>query len=66
MSIKYGEWDCPICGSHLMRDENAGQNLKQYGINILTNSGQELSSELVEIPSVEGSVKQESYHLSDK
>ena len=36
LTLKDREWDCPICGSHLMRDENAGQNLKQYGINILT------------------------------
>ena len=66
LTLKDREWDCPICGSHLMRDENAGQNLKQYGINILTNLGQELSEELVEMPSLEGSMKQESYRLSDK
>lgn len=35
LTLKDREWDCPICGSHLMRDENAGQNLKQYGINLL-------------------------------
>lgn len=29
------EWDCPICGTHLYRDENAGQNLKQYGLDYL-------------------------------
>ncbi len=29
------EWYCPICGTHLYRDENAGQNLKQYGLNYL-------------------------------
>lgn len=35
LTLKDREWDCPICGSHLMRDENAGQNLKQYGISLL-------------------------------
>lgn len=35
LTLKDREWDCPVCGSHLMRDENAGQNLKQYGINFL-------------------------------
>lgn len=35
LTLKDREWDCPVCGSRLMRDENAGQNLKQYGINFL-------------------------------
>ena len=35
LTLKDREWDCPVCGSHLMRDENAGQNLKQYGISLL-------------------------------
>lgn len=35
LTLKDREWDCPICGSHLMRDENAGKNLKQYGISLL-------------------------------
>lgn len=35
LTLKDREWDCPNCGSHLMRDENAGQNLKQYGLNYL-------------------------------
>ena len=35
LTLKDREWYCPVCGSHLMRDENAGQNLKQYGINFL-------------------------------
>ena len=36
LTLKDREWDCPVCGSHLLRDENAGQNLKQYGINFLS------------------------------
>ena len=35
LTLKDREWDCPVCGNYLMRDENAGQNLKQYGINFL-------------------------------
>ena len=35
LTLKDREWDCPVCGSHLMRDENAGKNLKQYGISLL-------------------------------
>lgn len=61
LTLQDREWDCPICGSHLMRDENAGQNLKQYGINILKNSGLGRPDELVEMSSVEESVKQETY-----
>ena len=26
------EWDCPNCGRKLNRDQNAGQNLKNYGL----------------------------------
>ena len=37
LTLKDREWDCPICGSHLLRDENAGQNLRQYRINLLNN-----------------------------
>lgn len=60
------EWTCPKCGSHLLRDENAAINLKQYGINILKNSRQELSDEPVEMSSVEESMKQETYDFSHK
>lgn len=35
LTLKDREWDCSVCGSHLMRDENAGENLKQYGIDFL-------------------------------
>ena len=38
LTLKDREWDCPICGTHLLRDENAGQNLKNFGLNILNNS----------------------------
>ncbi len=29
------EWICPNCGTHLDRDQNAGQNLKNYGLDFL-------------------------------
>lgn len=38
LTLKDREWDCPICGTHLLRDENAGQNLKNFGLNILNDS----------------------------
>ena len=60
------EWICPNCGSHLLRDENAAINLKQYGINILKNSRQELSGEPLEMSSEEESMKGESCDFSHK
>ena len=60
------EWDCPNCGSHLLRDENAAINLKQYGLNILKNSRQELSGEPLEMSSEEESMKEESCDFSHK
>lgn len=58
------EWTCPNCGSHLLRDENAAINLKQYGINILKNSRYELPGEPLEMSSEEESMKEESYDFS--
>ena len=60
------EWDCPNCGSHLLRDENAAINLQQYGINILKNSRQELPGEPLEMSSQEESMKEESCDFSHK
>lgn len=59
LTLKDREWDCPVCHSHLLRDENVGQNLKQFGINKLKTT-QELRGGPVEVPSVEGPKKQES------
>lgn len=61
LTLKDREWDCPVCGTHLLRDENAGQNLKNFGLNILNNSRSERPGEPVEMSSVEESMKQESY-----
>lgn len=60
------EWTCPNCGSHLLRDENAAINLKQYGINILKDLRYELPGEPLEMSSKEESMKGESYEFSRK
>lgn len=64
LTLKDREWDCPVCRSHLMRDENAGQNLRQFGINFLTNTRQGLPTEPAEMSSAEESMKQEAFDFS--
>ena len=52
------EWTCPKCQTHHLRDENAGQNLRDYGMNlILTGLGQ--PEEPVEMSELSESMKQE-------
>lgn len=63
LTLKDREWDCPICGTHLLRDENAGQNLKQFGLNNIKYSRLERPGEPVEMSLAEESMKQESYDL---
>lgn len=36
LSIENRVWTCPKCGTEHNRDQNAGINLKNYGLNILT------------------------------
>ena len=36
LSIENRTWTCPKCGTEHNRDQNAGINLKNYGLNVLT------------------------------
>lgn len=63
LTLKDREWNCPVCGTHLLRDENAGLNLKQFGLNKIKHSRSERPGGPVEMSSTEESVKQESYGL---
>ncbi|MDC0831661.1 RNA-guided endonuclease TnpB family protein, partial [Geitlerinema sp. CS-897] len=39
MPLDVRVWDCPYCGTHHDRDENAAKNIRAEGIGILTVSG---------------------------
>ena len=53
------EWDCPICVSHHLRDMNAGQNLKEYGLSVILDSGREPTSVPLEMSASAESEKEE-------
>ena len=50
------EWLCPNCGETVLRDLNAAINIKNFG---LIKSGAVRSKELVELPTLVGTLKQE-------
>jgi len=52
------DWICPKCKTKHDRDKNASINIKQFA---LKHSGQELSVEPVEMPTLVGSMKQEAH-----
>ena len=36
LTLKDRKWICPNCGTEIIRDENAGKNLRDNAINLLT------------------------------
>ena len=36
LTLKDRKWVCPSCGTEIIRDENAGKNLRDNAINLLT------------------------------
>jgi len=54
-------WTCPVCSKEHDRDINAANNIKQFA---LKHSGQELSVEPVEMPTLVGSMKQEAHPIA--
>ena len=59
LTLQEREWECPLCHSHLLRDQNAAQNLVKYGTNLIKDTGRGPSVELVEAVTVVAPLKQE-------
>jgi putative transposase len=54
------EWVCPVCGAHHFRDQNAGINLRNYGLKILSERQESTpvdTKALAELSFCDGSVK---------
>lgn len=61
LSLSERNWTCENCGTTHDRDENAAENIKHYGLETIFNNHTPMGSrgEPVELPSLEGVVKQE-------
>ena len=55
LTLKDREWICPSCGTEIIRDQNAAQNLRDNAINLLVDEIiSTLGMERTEVMSVEG------------
>ena len=55
LTLKDRKWICPNCGTEILRDENAGKNLRDNAINLLTEEiSSVLGMERTEVMSMEG------------
>ena len=55
LTLKDRKWICPSCGTEIIRDENAAQNLRDNAINLLTEEiNSVLGMERTEVMSMEG------------
>ena len=55
LTLKDRKWICPNCGTEILRDENAGRNLKDNAINLLTEEiNSVLGMEHTKVMSMEG------------
>ena len=55
LTLRDRKWVCPDCGSEIIRDQNAGKNLKDNAINLITEEiNSVLGMERTEVMSMEG------------
>ena len=55
LTLKDRKWICPNCGTEIIRDENAGRNLRDNAINLITEEiNSVLGMERTEVMSMEG------------
>ena len=55
LTLKDRKWVCPDCGTEIIRDQNAAQNLRDNAVNLLVDEiGSTLGMERTEVMSMEG------------